>query len=193
MIAVIRGDDSGFCAYHSLEQVNKSLITLIDLFESNNSMDINFLFGRSKVQSTVADPETSERGGQETWNISRCAWRPSFFGYFLQARGGGMGPPPLDPLLNQYEFCNFKTIFFSTFVIYIYTSVCYRWFVIIWIDFQLQLCCPIRLGVLKLVWGLFCLSLCTCIHVDLHSTGVYWPRILLGDWLNILELSSKAD
>ena len=41
--------------------------------------------------------QTSERGGQETWNISRRTGRPSFFGLFLQARGGGhgpLGPPP---------------------------------------------------------------------------------------------------
>ena len=45
----------------------------------------------------VADPDTSERGGQETWNISRRTWRPSFLAYFLQAGGGGhgpLGPPP---------------------------------------------------------------------------------------------------
>ena len=44
----------------------------------------------------VADPETSERGGQETWNISCCIRRPSFFAYFYK-RGGGrgpLGPPP---------------------------------------------------------------------------------------------------
>ena len=55
----------------------------------------------SSVIYAVADPETSERGGQETWNISHRGWWPSFFGLFLQAGGGGgMAPlPPLDPLL----------------------------------------------------------------------------------------------
>ena len=44
---------------------------------------------------TSRDPETSERGGQETWNISRRTRWPSFFGLFLQARGGII---PLAPL-----------------------------------------------------------------------------------------------
>ena len=43
--------------------------------------------------TSVADPETSERGGgQDTWNISHSAQQPSFYDYFLQAGGwGGVG------------------------------------------------------------------------------------------------------
>ena len=45
----------------------------------------------------VADPETFERGGQETWNISRRARQP-FFGLFFTGQGGGHGPlAPLPP------------------------------------------------------------------------------------------------
>ena len=50
----------------------------------------------------VADPETSERGGQETWNISCRARWPSFFGLFLQARGGGAWPPCSPPPWIRY-------------------------------------------------------------------------------------------
>ena len=46
--------------------------------------------------AAVADPETSERRGQKTSNISRRIRWPSIFGLFLLGRGGGMAPlaPP---------------------------------------------------------------------------------------------------
>ena len=44
------------------------------------------------------------RGGvQETWNISRRVWQPSFFGLFFTGRGGGgMAPLPRPPPRIRY-------------------------------------------------------------------------------------------
>ena len=57
----------------------------------------------------VVDPETSERGGQETWNISRRTWWPSFFGLFLQARGGTapLAPPGSVLFCHPYLLSSF--------------------------------------------------------------------------------------
>ena len=54
------------------------------------------------VTKAVADPENSERGGQETWNISRRAQRPSFFGLFFTGQGGGGAMAPLAPPWIRY-------------------------------------------------------------------------------------------
>ena len=56
----------------------------------------------------VADPETSEGGGGETWNISRRARRPSFFGLFLLGEGGGW--PPCPPPWIRYWFLNVRIL-----------------------------------------------------------------------------------
>ena len=56
----------------------------------------------------VADPETSEKGGQETWNISHHARWPSFLWLFFTGRGGG-GHGRLGPLWIHY--CTLDHIF----------------------------------------------------------------------------------
>ena len=43
-------------------------------------------------------------GGQETWNISRRAWWPSFFGLFSTGRGGGAWLPWPPPPWIRYWF-----------------------------------------------------------------------------------------
>ena len=46
---------------------------------------------------SVADPESSEGGGQETWNISRHVWWPSFFYLIFTGQGGAWPPCPPPP------------------------------------------------------------------------------------------------
>ena len=54
--------------------------------EANNHKSLN-------VFNSVADPETLEMGPRNM-NLSHHAWRPSFYDYFLQARGGMAPLPP---------------------------------------------------------------------------------------------------
>ena len=41
-------------------------------------------------------------GGQETWNIRHCGWRPSFLWLVLIGTGGGGHGPPPDPQLRVH-------------------------------------------------------------------------------------------
>ena len=47
------------------------------------------------VVQTVADPETSERGGARNMKYKMLCWVAIFFDLFLQAKGGGGGYGPL--------------------------------------------------------------------------------------------------
>ena len=79
-----------------------TVISVADPENSERGDQETWNISRGTVIS-VADPETSERGDQETWNISRRIRRPSFWAYFLQGRGG-MAPLPPPPGI-RYWIC----------------------------------------------------------------------------------------